>query len=213
MTNDDIIRVTKADAKAAAEVLARAFFDYPESVYLIPAEKKRRKQQPRIYHLVVKNLAHSGDVYATSKKMEGAAAWYLVDGEERAWRRGFSLGWLWQFLFMDKKNSRRQKGYWEYIHTTRASVAPEPYLYLMMIGVEPASQGKGFGGRLLKAMLAQADKENLPVLLETQLKSNLKLYKHYGFRVVDEGIITGTDIKSWVMMRNPQKLEINSTSQ
>jgi ribosomal protein S18 acetylase RimI-like enzyme len=206
MNDDKVIRVTKADAKTAAVMLAEAFHNYPESVYLMPDEVKRRRQQPRIYHLVVKNWTRSGDVYATSKKMESVAVWYLVDGKEPAWRRGLSLGWWWQSLFMDRENGKRQTAYWEYIHSTRAGVAPAHYLYLMMIGVAPAFQGQGYGGQLLRTMLGQADSSNLPVLLETQLESNIKLYEHFGFKVVNEGIITGTNIKSWVMIREFLKL-------
>lgn len=197
----NLVRVTKANIKPAAVTLARAFQDYPESVYFMPDETKRRKKQPSIYRMFLKGAITSGEVYATSPKMEGVAVWQMVDGKHPAWRPGFSFGWWWLSLFTDKKTNQRREAYFKCIIAVRTRVTPERYCYLQAIGVDPAYQGQGLSGRLLKPLLARAEKQGLPCYLETQLEKNIPLYEHFGFTVVEEVLIPGSNIHSWVMVR------------
>lgn len=201
---DNIIRVTKADAGRAAQTLAKAFQEYPVSVYFMPDEKKRRKLNPKIYRLIVTGDLTSGEVYATSPKMEGVAVWQLMD-KNRLQKRGFSFGWFWLGLFTDKETSKRQQAFLGYSSAVRARLMPERYWYLQMLGVDPDYQGKGFSSRLLKPMLARADREGLPVYLETQRDKNVTLYQHFGFKVGEEGNIPGSTLHSWAMVREPLK--------
>jgi GNAT superfamily N-acetyltransferase len=201
-----LVRLTKDHIRPAALSLAKAFQDYPESVYFMPDEVERRKKQPSIYRMFIKEAIESGEVYASSLKMEGVAVWQLENGKHPAGRRGFSLGWWWLSLFTDKETNHRREAYFEYLSALRTRVTPERYWYLRALGVDPAYQGKGFSSQLLIPMLARAEKEGLPCFLETQLEKNLTLYEHFGFRVVEKGTIPGSDIHSWVMGKEPQNL-------
>jgi GNAT superfamily N-acetyltransferase len=202
---DGLIRITKKNIKPAALSLSRAFQDYPESVYFMPDEVERRKKQPAIYRMWLKESTVHGEVWATSPKMEGVAVWRLVDDKHPGWRRGFSFGWWWLSLSSDKETNQRREAYFSYITALRTRVTPERYWYLQAIGVDPVYQGQGLAGGLLKPMLARADREGLPCFLETQLEKNVKLYEHFGFKVAEEGIIPGSNIKSWVMGREGKK--------
>jgi GNAT superfamily N-acetyltransferase len=201
----NIIRLTKADIKPAALSLAKAFMDYPESVYFIPDEAKRRKKQPSIYRLFIKGAIAGGEVYATSPKMEGVAVWQMVNGHGPAWRRGFSFSWWWLSLFDDKQTKKRRNAYFEYLVAVRMRLAPERYWYLQALGVDPVCQGRGFSSRLLRPMLELMDREGLPCYLETQLEKNIPFYEHFGFRVVEEGIIAGSNIHYWTMIRKSEQ--------
>jgi GNAT superfamily N-acetyltransferase len=198
---NSLIRVTKRNLKAAALSLAKAFQDYPESVYFMPDEAKRRKKQPAIYRMFLKEAAKSGEVYATSPKMEGVAVWQLEDGKNTGWRHGFSLGWWWLSLFTDKETNLRREAYFSYLTALRTRVTPERYWYLRALGVDPVYQGQGFSSRLLRPMLERVENAGLPCFLETQEEKNIKLYEHFGFRVVEVGTIPGSNIHSWVMER------------
>jgi GNAT superfamily N-acetyltransferase len=199
---NNLTMVTQKNLKPAALTLAKAFQDYPESVYFVPDEVKRRKQQPRIYRMFLKGVISTGEVYATSPKMEGVAVWKMVDKKHPAWKPGFSFRWWWVSLFTDKESNQRRKAYFEYFMEVRVRVAPDRYWYLQAIGVDPDYQGKGYAGALLKPMLARADKEGLPVYLETQLKKNVPFYEHFGFKVVEEGMIPGSTVCFWAMVKN-----------
>lgn len=61
-----------------------------------------------------------------------------------------------------------------------------PHWYLPAIGVDPAHQGKGIGGALLKYALRQCDAQHLPAYLESSNPRNIPLYQRHGFEIVGE---------------------------
>jgi ribosomal protein S18 acetylase RimI-like enzyme len=67
----------------------------------------------------------------------------------------------------------------------------EPFLYVWFIGVEPASQGKGEGSKLLKSVLDLAEEKKLPVCLETSTERNFKWYENFGFSVYASSVQFG----------------------
>ena len=201
---DNLIRLTKDHIKPAAVTLTNAFINYPVSVYFTPDEAKRKKLQPGISRGILRNAIGTGEVYTTSARMEGIAVWMLTQNQFNAKKQRTSLmAWL-KNLFGDKESQRRHKAFFEYSDSIRKRVLPAKYWYLQMLGVDPAYQGQGFSSRLVKPMLARAKREGLPVFLETQLQKNVALYQHFGFKVVEEGNIPGSNVYSWAMVKEPK---------
>jgi len=60
------------------------------------------------------------------------------------------------------------------------------HYYIAMMMVNPAFQGKGLCGRLMRAACRAADAEGLPTYLETGGERNVAVYKRFGFRVVEK---------------------------
>jgi GNAT superfamily N-acetyltransferase len=60
-----------------------------------------------------------------------------------------------------------------------------PHWYLPWLGVAPASQGGGLGGRLLGACLEIVDRDGLPAYLETPNPRTIPLYARHGFVVTE----------------------------
>ena len=199
---EGLIRVTRANLKPAAATVTEAFIHYPEAVYFMPDEVKRRKQQPRIYLQYFKELVGYCEIFAISPKMEGVAAWQKVDINHPVHGHGFSFRWWLLSLFVDKETNKRQGAYFEGLSTIRNRAMPERCWYLPVLGVAPVYQGQGYSSRLLKPMLARADREGLPVYLETQLEKNVTLYEHFGFRVVEQGLIPGSTVYCWAMIKD-----------
>jgi hypothetical protein len=57
---------------------------------------------------------------------------------------------------------------------------------------------------LLKPILARIEQEHLPCYLSTQREENIRIYQRYGFEVVEDIEIPGTDMRTWGMLRgNP----------
>jgi ribosomal protein S18 acetylase RimI-like enzyme len=196
-----LLRLTMAEVKLAAEVLARAFQDYTVSVYFAPDEAERRKRQPFMFRSLVRSGVKYGEVYATSSKMEGVAVWFSPDSRRESFWDYIVSG---QFLKQWLEGSvmlAMQKALAEYAAAVRARCVSSRHWYLQLLGVDPAYQGQGCAGRLLRPMLARADTEGVPCFLETQAEKNVALYEHFGFRVAEEGIIPGSSVKSWAMVR------------
>jgi ribosomal protein S18 acetylase RimI-like enzyme len=79
---------------------------------------------------------------------------------------------------------------------------PEPHWYLMIVGVDPALQGRGVGSALVKEGLARADQEDVPCFLETSNERNLAFYERFGFAVVETTTLGRGGPKAWGMRRN-----------
>jgi len=139
-------------------------------------------------------------VYATSQKMEGVAVWAPGNGTQEVWKHGFSLFWLLMNLRRSSSGDSRE-AYFAHVTGVRERLMPGRYWYLQMVGVLPELQHKGYGSKLIKPLLSRAERENLPVYLETQLESNATLYEHYGFKVEDSSVIPGTKVRSWAMVK------------
>jgi ribosomal protein S18 acetylase RimI-like enzyme len=67
--------------------------------------------------------------------------------------------------------------------------------------VDHKFQGNGYASKLLRPMLKRLDEEVVPCYLETLEKHNVGLYEHFGFKVVDESNVPGTDLTNWAMLR------------
>ena len=79
----------------------------------------------------------------------------------------------------------------------------EPHWYLSMLGVDPSSQGRGYGSALLKAGLARCDADGLPAYLESSNPKNVPLYERFGFEVL--GRIAPGDFPGLIPMLRPPR--------
>jgi len=61
-----------------------------------------------------------------------------------------------------------------------------PHWYLPWLGVDPARQGTGLGGRLLTDCLQVVDRDHLPAYLETPNPRTIPFYQRHGFAVTGE---------------------------
>lgn len=75
------------------------------------------------------------------------------------------------------------------------------YLYLDVLAVRPDLQGQGYGGTLLRHLLTCAGNRSAPVFLETSTESNIALYRHYGFSVLETCSIAGMSEDIRLMVR------------
>jgi GNAT superfamily N-acetyltransferase len=69
-----------------------------------------------------------------------------------------------------------------------------------LVGVEPALQGRGIGGKLMEAVLRQVDAAGEPAYLETDTPDNVAFYQRRGFAVIAEQEALG--VGNWYMERS-----------
>ncbi|MGP4017034.1 GNAT family N-acetyltransferase [Saccharopolyspora sp. 5N708] len=69
----------------------------------------------------------------------------------------------------------------------------EPHQYLALIGVDPAVQGTGIGGRELGDALREWDIDGLPCYLEASSERSRNLYLRLGFRDFGDPIVLPHD--------------------
>ena len=198
---NNLVRLQKSQIKPVGEMLARAFQDDPLSAYIIPDASRRENMLPYGFEFVVRLGVSYGEVYATSPNLEGIAAWLPSEKANMTLWRMIRNGALPLCFRFGKQTILRQSHVFNFTSSMHKRHAPFRHWYLSLLGVDPEFQGKGYASTLMEAMLARIDRERLPCYLETQKVKNVSIYQHYGFKVVEDGIIPGTDIRIWAMLR------------
>jgi ribosomal protein S18 acetylase RimI-like enzyme len=204
---NNLVRLTRAQVKPAAEMMARAFHDDPGSVYFFPNVSERKNKLPYIFQLLIRYGLLYGEAYATSPNLEGVAVWLPSEKVRRTLWGSIRSGSLSLLFKVERKTVDKGRSFGEYVSSIRKRRAPLRYWYLLLLGVDPVYQGKGYASALLKAMFARIDKERLPCYVETQNERNVPIYQHYGFKVVEEGIVPGTEVTNWAMLRDEGEKE------
>src|SRR5262249_13833623 len=88
----------------------------------------------------------------------------------------------------------------ELYESNTASVEPAtPHHFLGMIAVRPEMQGKGYSRILMEEVkkLSVEDAQSTGVCLTTEDPENVRLYEHFGYKVIAETDIE--ELHSWCM--------------
>jgi ribosomal protein S18 acetylase RimI-like enzyme len=171
---------TADDAERASQTLARAFIDDPLICFLLRDEAKRPASMPKLFGLLFKmGLPHGAcDV---TEGCESVALWrppgkwhipfyqYITNGPQ--FLGIFGIGGLSVMGIMDR------------IEKAHPHV---PHYYLQAVGTDPAKQGKGYGGIVMRRQLAVADAKGMPAYLESSKETNIPIYQSLGFKVTGE---------------------------
>ena len=141
---------------------------------------------------------HHGQVYI-NQSGNGAAMWLPPGVSSQApfhWR--LLLTPLQLFFFGGLQSLKRGQQVEQLMSVNHLT---EPHFYLHAIGASLGSQGRGIGSALLKAGLADCDKQSMPAYLESSNKKNNPLYQRYGFEVIGESSLPDNGPKIWFMRR------------
>jgi ribosomal protein S18 acetylase RimI-like enzyme len=196
-----IIRLEKPSIKPAARMLARAFSNDPFNEYVYPDAAEREARLPFAFEALLYYGVRYGDTFASSSRLEGVAIWlHSKYAFMSSWRMLLS-GAFWPGLRMGIQAGRRMQRFDEFVEKKHRQLAPFPHWYLMMLGVDPDYQGKGHAGRLLRGSLSRIDAGGLPCYLETYGERNIAIYRHFGFKIIDEFTIPETTVGLSVMLR------------
>lgn len=188
------------DCDAAAGVLARAFRDNPLNRAVIACEDPARRLRVNLHGMGSLMPAALGHARVLAARDGGRVIGVLIGVPPGAfplppppWIRrirclvgqGWRVAARWGqvFRFLEEKHPR------------------ERHWYLGTLGVEPAFQQRGIGGRLLAEWLEQVDRGRDAAYLETDIAANVDFYRRAGFTVAEETEFLGAAI--WRMRRPP----------
>jgi predicted GNAT family N-acyltransferase len=137
----------------------------------------------------------------TTPGLTGAACWLPPEHTSVSIMRLLRTGALPTSLKMGLPALLRLNNAEDYMRHTHKRCLVEPHWYLWVIGVEPACQGQGIGGKLLRAGLERADTSGLPCYLETMNPQDVPLYQKFGFTIASEGDMPHSGVRMWSMVR------------
>lgn len=192
----DIKRAEDDDQPAVIETLAQAFQFDPALSWILPDPDHRASALRSLFRVLVPADRRAG-IALRSEEDEAASLW-RAPGQARSGMLEFLrtvaplVATFGTALPRGLKvqggiDAHRPKGRFWYLH---------------YVGVRPDHQGKGHGGRIIRAQTAAADREGLPCWLETATAENVPLYQRLGFVTQVEWDVPGGGPHFWGMMRS-----------
>ena len=197
-----IRKLTSNDVDAAADVLVRAFFNYPMLTWLMPDDAHRRATLPTFLRASVRWGLLMDEVYGASDPLTGVAIWAPPGLRDADLDPDDSFVHYADVLAaLGPGAAARHERFLSEQHTIRDGEIGERTWYLAWLGIDPASQRSGVGGALLRHMFDLLDPEGVDTYLETEKAINVPYYERHAFGVLTQGVISGGGPKFWTMRR------------
>ncbi|HEY1711070.1 MAG TPA: GNAT family N-acetyltransferase [Rhizomicrobium sp.] len=191
-------KIMRSDSAAVSQLLARAFWDDPLTSHLLADEATRGAKLPKMFGLLLNLGLPYGACFVTSG-YEAATLWRPPN----QWHIPF-----WQYV----TNAPGLIGVFgsnalnviQTMDEVEKNHPKAPHWYLQTIGTDPAKQGKGFGGAIMRQQLAVADAARMPCYLESSKDKNIPIYQSFGFKVTGEIRVPKGGPTIWPMWRDVQ---------
>ncbi len=205
-------KLTSADVRATAEVLADAFADNLAYAWMHPRTATRASDLRAFFERNLRwHLPLDLTWVASCGRQIVGTSTLEPPGGVRSGTREAIAHWLVPTV--------RDQGLRTFLRTAaagrefgeryRALVKGTRYYHLHAVAVAPAFQGNGVGSKLVAATLQECERlvahDSAPVVLSTQRERNLPLYQRAGFVLEEDhqmGVRWGSrGFRSWFMMR------------
>ena len=194
---DDLYKIQKKDLKNAVSVLDNAFSEDSIWKEVFSDEDKNRI----LTEVMVRFCLKYGNVLSTSDNLEGVMAITPHDKEMTLWSLVRSGAFFLSLKIASE--AKVMKVLTNAVQEAKRDLDLGPHIHLLIMGVSQEFQGKGFGGKLLRALIEKAGTERTPIYLETQKEENISLYEKYGFSVKKKVILPEPlNLPMWLMLRD-----------
>ncbi|WP_448420933.1 GNAT family N-acetyltransferase [Mycolicibacterium sp. XJ1819] len=182
-------------------VLARAFYDDPVMVWMLPDGAGRRHALRLMFAAMIRHhFLHTGGAEVARGGHVGAAALWDPPGQ---WRNTRRQGLLMMPGFIRAFGLRARRGQ-QIAALMKANHPEEPHWYLAVIGSDPTVRGAGYGHAVMRSRLDRCDAEYAPAYLESSNPDNIGYYQRFGFEVTGEITLPDGGPKMWPMWRDPR---------
>jgi ribosomal protein S18 acetylase RimI-like enzyme len=199
-----LYRVQKRDIVPASKVLADAFQSDPLWNKVYEGDPDIEKRFRALFEGAVRYCLKYGDVYAPSEDLEGVIG--LVPGkyaDMNVWR-AIRSGTIGVGMRMGLNAAMKMGTIFKpVVEDRREYMAGYAFLYVLVIGVATELQGKGFGRKLIDAAVEKSEREGLQIYLDTSTEENMKMYEHFGFKLLKRVTLPIVDLPMWEMVRAP----------
>lgn len=194
MSTVEVHAASERERQAVIDVITLAFSTDPMARWAYP--------DPHTYLAVwpetIKAFGGNGFAHGTVHLVRGggAAAIWLPSGVQPDFERL-------ELLTAQRSPLERQADMAQVFEHMDRFHPEAPCWYLPLIGVDPTSQGRGYGSALLRYALEQVDRAGDPAYLESSNPRNVPLYERHGFEVLGS-IQAGSSPTVVPMMRRPR---------
>jgi ribosomal protein S18 acetylase RimI-like enzyme len=196
---DSIRKATRAEIEPLSASLAAAFRDDPAWSHLLPDAASRERRLRAFFRSELTEVALPHDLIYTNDDLSGAAIWAPPDRWRVSIRATLRETPAMVRVFGGRLGlAMRSRMRIESKHPSRPG-----HFYLAIVGVEPGSQGRGLGSRLMFPILSEADAGGVAAYLEASTPRSRLLYERHGFTVQEEIRLPRRGPAIWRMWREP----------
>ncbi|MGO9456012.1 MAG: GNAT family N-acetyltransferase [Acidimicrobiales bacterium] len=188
-----------ADVDELARVLARAFFDDPVAVHLLPSARRRPAGLRAFFGVQLRRQILPLGGGFTTDDLAGAALWTPPGSPPTRLLAALAALVPVAPYVAGRHLGRTLRG----LGTIGAIHPTEPHWYLAALGTDPDRQGRGVGSALLGPVLTRCDEDGLRAYLESSKARNVPFYRRHGFEVTGEVRLPGGPVV-WTMWRDPR---------
>ncbi|MHA1791703.1 MAG: GNAT family N-acetyltransferase [Promethearchaeota archaeon] len=193
----------KEHVKGVSEVLTNAFHEDSMFIYTIPNKDVRKNKLQVLFEVLVKYALKHGLLVASSSNLEGVMLCLRSEDGPISTLKMIECGAIKILFKLGINFIKKQEKINVVMDRLHETHAPQRHYYLWMLGVKPAFQGKGFGKKLLHYILTRSREKGIPCYLETVKEKNVKIYEHFGFKVMEMHEIKELNINIWAMLWEP----------
>jgi len=199
MSIDNLYRLKKKNIKQGAAILADSFCDYPTFSYIL-GEKSSRENKEIVFQFILRYSVLYAEAYASSSNLEGIILFSDYKDYKFTFFRSLRAGGL-KLIKLGQEVGKKFNEYDQFCQEIHKKIIQRPHQYIILLGVDPEEQGKGFGSKLMYPVLKISEEKGQPCYLETHGEKNVAIYKTFGYEVVSEDIVPGTDVVQYGMLR------------
>ncbi len=201
---DEYRQLTLADLEPMAQVLAQSFEEDPLVSFILPNASTRVKTVAKFFRAMGRLNIRAGNAFGIGKPLQGAAMW-IFPGKPEASATPKDLLTFLPLLFSSYiVGAQKARAVFDRIEANHKNHASGPHYYLDNLGVLASARGKGLSSKLIRPFLERADSQKVVAYTDTVTKSNVPLYEHFGFDLVDENPVNGTGITVYALKRSPR---------
>jgi uncharacterized protein YhfF/GNAT superfamily N-acetyltransferase len=187
-----------AEIPVLAGVLARAFAADPMTTWPLVTDDDLPARIRSVFEIVDTAYAAEGWIHAAANELGVMSL--LPPGSTRR-EQELAEAMAPAIAALTPDGGARYERFWAWI---AEQLPAEPHWLLDQLAVEPAAQGRGIGAAMLRVAIERAERDRLPLVLETGVPANVPLYERFGFRVTHAPEAPGGGPRVWFMRRDPR---------
>ncbi len=174
--------ITKDEIYRLAEITAEGFKNNPGFKLWGEDLASRKYILTQFFNIVLEQLIANNMAYATSENYEGICGFWTKKTRLKLKQKAKLLKLIKYFSFRRLvKLSKQFSGMKRAEHFVKGE---KDYLFIFMIVVQEEYRHQGYMRKMMEFLFEEAEKRNVPCILETDSKRNEEIYLHYGMKTV-----------------------------
>jgi ribosomal protein S18 acetylase RimI-like enzyme len=175
-------------ARAAAATLVASHADYPSFRQVFPDSVRRTRALQPFFTVTVRDALRFGVVRAAVDGSQVLAVAVWLPPGAFPWSARRKLKAMPYFLRVLAADPGHFSMFIRYGANAERAHPSDRHWYLVVAGVRPEAQRQGLGSQLMRHELDIADRDGIPVYLETADRANVAYYERFGFTVINEAL-------------------------